>query len=182
MNVRFVIGASIITTEKSWVQERSMTSFDPVDLDWPSMVPNVSVHNEYYLILHVHIHTTSKNTEVRKLQALDALRGATSAWHDPSYDIIGHRSWGAWLWKFQGRRDKNGWEVIDKIWWHLPCKNGSYSWKKHGVLYQPAKVKTNIHSQIVVTKLKLFKCFLSRIQMPLYVFTTWVACPWIRGK
>ena len=34
----------------------------------------------------------AKITQVRKQQAIDALREAISAWHDPSYDVIGHVS------------------------------------------------------------------------------------------
>ena len=65
-----------------------------VDFDWPLKVPNVIVNNEYYVALHVHIHITSKNTDVRKLQALDALREANAAWHDRSFDVISRGSWG----------------------------------------------------------------------------------------
>ena len=46
------------------------------------------------MALHVHIHITSKNTDVRKLQALDALREANAAWHDRSFDVISRGSWG----------------------------------------------------------------------------------------
>ena len=41
---------------------------------------------------HFQIPITSENTDVRELQALDALRQANSARRDPSYDVICHGS------------------------------------------------------------------------------------------
>ena len=32
-------------------------------------------------------------------------REANFAWHDTSYDVIGHGSWGLWLWNLQKRRE-----------------------------------------------------------------------------
>ena len=71
------------------VQWRRLT---PVDFDWPLKVPNASVNNEHFVVLHVHIHISGKHTEARKLQALGALREANSARHDPSYDAKGQTS------------------------------------------------------------------------------------------
>ena len=93
-------------------QGSSMTSSDP---GWPGLTfeaPNVIVNNAYYLALHVHIQISSENTDDRNLQAWDALREANSGWHDPSYGVIGHGSWGPELWHFEARRQKDGREGV----------------------------------------------------------------------
>ena len=65
-----------------------------IDLDWSVKIPNVIVNKEFYFQIQIQIHITSENTDVRKLQAWDALREANSARRDPSYGVIGHGSWG----------------------------------------------------------------------------------------
>ena len=66
--------------------------------------------HEYYLVLHVHIHITSKNGDVCKLCATERIFD----WHDPSYDVIGHMLEGQGSWNFQGGRKKDGRKAIEK--------------------------------------------------------------------
>ena len=50
-----------------WRDQRSLTSDD---LGWPRNGHNVSVNHGCHLATPIHVHITSKNTEVRKFQAL----------------------------------------------------------------------------------------------------------------
>ena len=50
-----------------WRHQRSLTSDD---LGWPRNGHNVSVNHGCHLATPIHVHITSKNTEVRKFQAL----------------------------------------------------------------------------------------------------------------
>ena len=122
-----------ITTRKSHIKSGKFN-----DLSWPRLTKidlwrsRMSVNSEYYLAQHIHSHITSENTDVRKLQALDALREANSAWHHSSYDVIGHGSWGSELWNFQARRQRDGrkgnlWQIL----WQSASKSASYSRKNH---------------------------------------------------
>ena len=42
-------------------------------------------------------------------------RNAFSAWHDPSYDVIGQMLGGSGSWNFQGGRKKDGRKAIEKM-------------------------------------------------------------------
>ena len=83
--------------------------------------------HEYYLVLHVHIHITSKNGDVCKLCATERFFRLTwpQLWRHRS-NVRGVR-----VLKFSGGRKKDGPESYKK-WWHSTGKQKRYSRKTAG--------------------------------------------------
>ena len=75
-----------------------------IDLIWPAYDRMTCWMHEYYLVLHIHIHITSKNGDVCKLCATERF----STWHDHSYDVIGQMLGGQGLEIFRGDVKKMG--------------------------------------------------------------------------
>ena len=64
-------------------------------------------------------------------------RNAFSAWHDPSYDVIGQMLGGSEFWNFQGGRKKDGRKAIEKIVTNRMVNKKDIPEKPQGGLHQP---------------------------------------------
>ena len=100
-----------------WRHQRSLTSDD---LGWPRNGHNVSVNHGCHLATPIHVHITSKNTEVRKFQSLK--RYGTYISLDMPLEIRSHvkRSWQVRSWHFQKRCKIVQW--IGSRYLYLPTK------------------------------------------------------------
>ena len=135
MDVWFKIDASNCLRKhhnsKSQSKESSMMSFDH---DWPRLTfetPNVIVNNEYYLVLHVHIHITRGNADVHKHTSRQTAGGKFRlTWPQ----LWRHRSRVMWVMGFEiFRQDvKMRDEKVYKVQCHSPVKHESYFRKTYG--------------------------------------------------
>ena len=123
-----------------WRRQRSLTSDD---LGWPRKCQNVSVNHGCHLSTPIHVHITSKHTEVRKFQALK--RYGTQISLDMTLEIRsqvkGHRRYGLETFR-EGVKLFNGW--VCQVSWRSANPFASYSQKTpRGVASTPCACEVN---------------------------------------
>ena len=132
------------TTQKVKIRKVQWCHLTTTDLDWPLEIPNVIGNNEYYLVLHVHIHITRGNADVHKHTSRQTAGGK---FHLTWPQLWRHRSRVMWVMGFEicrqdvKMRDKKVYEVQC----HSPVNHESYFrkniWRGVASLPVPARVK-----------------------------------------
>ena len=119
---------SQITLKSSRTRKKSAKF---IDLIWPQLT-SVDLHRTGWPVesLSTTLDYMSTFISLAKTAMLASYvpRNAFSAWHDPSYDVMGQRLWGSGPWNFQGGHKKMFGKLYKNL-WHSTGKQKRYSWK-----------------------------------------------------